>query len=234
VHLARLTFDANRIESDTAAGSALAVLMQLAKAVVEDIVITRTYSSGAIPIGGQAAGLIAANHGEIDARRLQVSGSTPKSVTSGFQEPYQVLVRAATTGSARLADSLVHSSRNGVSAIADGTGILRLVNLTVTAHSGTGVALDNVSAKTIVLANSIVTKNKSDISVDGKVNLTKNLIGTDPKFVEAKKKNFRLTSGSPAANAGALKVAGGLSAVDLEGLPRVKSLKVDQGAYESQ
>jgi Right handed beta helix region len=54
----------------------------------------------------------------------------------------------------------------------------------------------------------------------------------DPRFVDPAKSDFHLQSDSPALAAGAADVGAG--EVDLDGLPRVKSGKIDAGCYQRQ
>jgi parallel beta-helix repeat protein len=71
----------------------------------------------------------------------------------------------------------------------------------------------------------------STISGDAYTGSAGNIVGGDPKFVNAAAGDYRLQSTSPAINAGTTSIA--VSGVDLDGHPRVVGSTVDMGAYES-
>jgi len=80
--------------------------------------------------------------------------------------------------------------------------------------------------------NSLIFGNGTDTPIPTGVPAGGNLVGVDPRFVNAALRDFRLLPDSPAIDAGSPSAPGGLPASDFLGLARVAGSQVDVGAHE--
>jgi hypothetical protein len=234
LRLERLTLSDNRAESKDGTGGAFFLRSWGdSQATVADVKVAATRNKGNDG-GPQGAVLFAFQNSRLDARRLHVTGTANSKAESGLQVEFG----AVDSAQARLSDTLIAAPGRGVGsglrAAASDQGVVRLLNLTVTGHDGVGIATRVEDAGVLSLVNSVLWNDGQDLAKFGVVKTAKNLVGENPRFVDAAARDYRLRPNSPAANRGANAPAGGLSALDLDRKPRVKSGKVDQGAYESQ
>jgi hypothetical protein len=132
-----------------------------------------------------------------------------------------------------LSDSLAaRGSGPGVVGIAYEGATLRLVNLTAADNGREGLSARQVDTAVVSVANSITHGNHPNLTTDGTVQVVSHL-GSDPRFRDRANNDYRLGSRSLAANSGTNTPPGGLGAQDLARTARIKSKKVDRGAYES-
>ena len=108
---------------------------------------------------------------------------------------------------------------------------VRLTNLTVFDHEGTGVYI-NTAASLTSLYNTIVYDSPTLTDVPGTVATGGNLLGVDPLFVNPINWDCHLREGSPALDSGENSPPWGLGQLDADGNPRVVNGVVDIGAYE--
>jgi CSLREA domain-containing protein len=146
----------------------------------------------------------------------------------------QAYLWASSEAIVRLRDVLVEGGADGLVAAALGSATLRLDHLTVAGHSGFGLLLDQGPGSSLVLENSIVFGNGTDIDVDGGTPTVaaENLVGIDPLFTDAGAGDYTLTAGSPAADAGNTGSTF-MGAYDLAHGARIVGAETDLGAFES-
>jgi hypothetical protein len=138
-------------------------------------------------------------------------------------------------GICRLRNCLVteNVSQNGSGLM----GAFTVENGTVANNSNQGINGSGAMTNSIVWGNGddvvgAVVLAYSDIE-DGDNNTTNGCISVDPLFVNTNAADYRLTKFSSCVNAG-INQAWMVNALDLDGNPRIKSGKVDMGAYECQ
>ncbi|MFN7941451.1 MAG: hypothetical protein U0X73_07610 [Thermoanaerobaculia bacterium] len=179
---------------------------------------------------GAALTLVAMESSSIDARRLGMDENGIEADGSN-----QAGLWTFDGASLRLSDSLLTDSDQGIFASARAAaGSLRLVNLTVTGHSGLGIELGTLSGGIASISNSISFDNAGgDTSFSGGgLTLQSNLFAVDPVFVDPAAGDYSLAAGSPAHDAGTATPEGGLSPYDFAHAPRVAGPLPDQGALE--
>ncbi len=161
----------------------------------------------------------------LTARRNQILRNVPADDAGAWQ----VAVTDGGTGVAVLSDSVVAGGggdSSGILATALEGGTVYLTNLTVTGHTGAGVA---VGGGAVRLDNSIVFGN----GVDGPAGVTgSNNLFEDPHFVDPATDDYRLDPGSPAIDAGS-NSAPEIGPWDVYQARRVQGRAVDIGAAES-
>jgi hypothetical protein len=140
----------------------------------------------------------------------------------------QLSLISAGSGTLLFRDSIVAGgTASGIGADARDTSVLRLTNLTVADHVGTGVIGSVAAGATASLYNSIVFGNGDDTAPDD-FDPGNNLIGIDPLFAGS----GDFTPGAPAIDQGDSTPPGGLGGTDVFGAPRISGAAVDIGAIE--
>ncbi len=107
-------------------------------------------------------------------------------------------------------------------------------NNTVTEISARSMFLGGYGTQFLIsVTNNVIWNNGTDMPFLEPGTITSgNLIGVDPLFVNPGERNYRLQAGSPAIDISTVWPAGGLSTIDLHGLPRIMGPAVDAGASE--
>lgn len=162
---------------------------------------------------------------ELEARRNDIQHNLVQQVGG-----HQLELRAGTGSTLRVSDSVVaNGAVTGILAWPDG-GTMYLTNLTVTRQAGHGLRVIG-GEDTVFLSNSILFGNGTDLA--GEPVQQKNLVGTDPSFLDPSSGDFHLGPGSVAIDNGAFSTTGGLGPLDLDRETRLQGGLVDQGAYET-
>jgi hypothetical protein len=204
-----------------------------ASAEIDGLWCSGNTASGTHP-AADGSGMYFELHGaaQIVARRGALAMNSDLTGGSGAQ----ISILIGDTASLTLSDfGIALGSHDGISGIASSNATLRLVNLTVVDHPGTGVALTSHDASVVSLYNSIADGNGIDAFNLGPPVVTgSNLIGVDPLFVNPAGFNYRLDEGSPGVDAGTNSAPGGLGTVDLDGRTRIQDGTVDIGCYEGE
>lgn len=150
----------------------------------------------------------------------------------------QLFIESSGTAILRWTDDLLAGGVTGAFAGALDDSALHASNLTVTDHpEGQGLAIFRGAGGVslggdVTIYNSIFSGNGIDTDFPAFVEQGSNLVGGDPRFVNAAAGDYRLRADSPAVDAGLLSPPGGLGATDLTGGPRVVGAAPDMGAYE--
>jgi hypothetical protein len=127
-------------------------------------------------------------------------------------------------------NNLLWNNEYGIKVAYENPSNTMVYNNTIYANSGDGIAISTDSTTTVIQNNVIYANGWSDIHNNGVGSiLDHNLVGTDPRFVNAAAGDFHLQSGSPAIDAGVM-----LSAVttDIMDTPRPQGAAHDIGAFE--
>lgn len=234
----RCRFEGNEVHSDSAVSTGAAGLWvnvySAGSVVVSDCRITgnhvtgsgTTVGSGARMTVGQTTGATAPS---LTVRRTVVTDNTSTMVTKGRQ----LYVRLYNDGEADLTDSVIASGDGGgLYTTGDGTSAVHATNLTVTGNAETGVTMELYSSAGASLANSIVYGNGTEISLNGSVVTSANLVGSDPHFKDPANGDFGVLADSPVIDEGDGAPPGGLGPLDVVRCPRVGGGGVDVGANE--
>ena len=188
-------------------------------------------SGGNVGIGG-ALWLSHDSSGTLDVRRNRWLDNTGSGSSID-----QVDLLSNANGTIFFTDSLVAGGdAAGVNALAFDESSLHLTNLTVTGNVTNGILAGGDPSATLTLFNSVLFRNGTDLFTgSGSPGVVANLIGIDPLFRDPAAGDYRLSSGSPAIDAGRnpLVPAERLGVHDLDGNARVANGVVDQGAYET-
>jgi hypothetical protein len=223
----------NRVTSndDRGAGGITVHVGELAAGRVTDNEVSGNLLFGSGLGYANAAQLSAEDNGLLEVRRNRFVGNLDTN-----PETNRLVLTASDASRIKFSDSVVAQSGPegvGVLAVVLDTAQVHLTNLTVVAAGELGVLVDEAPGSTGTLFNSIVHGNATATHFVGAVANGNNLIAGDPKFVDVAQGNYRLKTGSPAGNKGKQAPPGGLGPTDVERKPRVKTGKVDIGAYES-
>ncbi len=150
-----------------------------------------------------------------------------------------VELAVASAGLLRFSDNEVSGGTGGfrgVDAIMLGSSsTLRLTNLTVADHSGncSGLFVQGQPPATASLYNSLISGHAVATSVPAWVTSGSNMVDSaNPGYQNAAARDYHLSPGSPARDAGTNAPAGGLGSTDADGLFRLLFGTVDIGAYE--
>lgn len=231
VTLERVRFVENVAEASGAGGSATAGAFQATLAAgnfrMEDLEL-RGNDLGLSPPGGfagMALFVTSQANGTLDRVRLGDNGTAASRP--------QALVLSSAQSIVSLRDALITGGSDGLVAAASNDATLRLEHLTVADNSGFGLLLGEESAGSVVLENSIVFGNGTDIQVDGGTPTVEpeNLIGIDPLFVNAAGGDYSLVGGSVAVDSGNTSSTF-MGPYDLAHGARVVGPETDLGAFE--
>lgn len=171
---------------------------------------------------------------EVDIRRGRLSGNICEACSNSRQ-----FMLGYTSGARiRVSDTLIADGQSALSVLTDFTAMVvpQFVNLTVTRHSIRGISIQ-ANPTTIPppvlasLSNSVLYDNTRELSSNGIIEYSYNLVGTNPQFVNPAAGDFRPADLSPLIDAGG-NSSGQLGARDLDGMPRIDGWAVDIGAYE--
>jgi hypothetical protein len=180
--------------------------------------------------GGNVVEIDAFDGAALEFRRNSVLGGDDEGDPSRLA---LVNVYSSDTSRVTLSDSLVaRGAGGGLTGFAYDGGTLRLTNLTVADNARTGLYASQSGVAVLSVANSITHGNGTNLQTAGTVAVVSHL-GSDPRFRNRGNNDYRLGAGSLAANSGTNTPPGGLGALDLARTARIKSKKVDRGAYES-
>jgi parallel beta-helix repeat protein len=127
-------------------------------------------------------------------------------------------------------NNLVYGNRfEGISGY--GISNTKIYNNTVFGNGGRGISIDGVNISGTIVKNNIAYQNRGGdiVNAIADTELSNNLTGTDPKFVNSAAFDFHLQSISPAINRG---VALPEVAKDFDGKSRPQGTAYDIGAYE--
>jgi hypothetical protein len=130
-------------------------------------------------------------------------------------------------------DIVAAGSDGGASLEARDGSTLTATNVTVTDHPRRGLSAYVPASGRVTISNSIVFDNEPNTHFFSPVELRRNLIGVDPRFVDSPRRDYRLLPGSPAIDFGDDAPPGGLQPIDIGGLPRRSGAAVDAGAHEA-
>lgn len=179
--------------------------------------------------GGGFTGLLLsfnnASNGSFDRLRIQDNGSAPSTT--------QAFVLSSGQSNVSFRDALVTGGATGLLAAASNDSTLRLDHLTVADNSGIGLLIGQETGGSLVLENSILHGNGTDIFLDsGAPTIApENLVGIDPVFANPAGGDYTLTAGSPAEDAGNTG-SPFMGLYDLAHGARVVGPETDLGAYE--
>lgn len=231
VTLERVRFVDNVAESSGAGGSATAGAFEARLTAgsfrMEDLELSGNDLGLSPPGGYEGMVLFATNqaNGTLDRLRLQGNGTAASRPQAFLLSSGQSIVR--------LRDALVASGADGLLAFAGNDATLRLDHLTVADNSGFGLLLGEESAGSLVLENSIVFGNGTDIQViEGTPSVEpENLVGIDPLFVNAAGGDYSLVGGSVAVDSGNTSSTF-MGPYDLVHGARIVGPDTDLGAFE--
>lgn len=171
---------------------------------------------------------------EVDIRRGRLS----RNVCEACVNSRQFLIGYTSGARIRVSDTLIADGHSALNVLTDfsATNVAEFVNLTVTRHSIRGIDIhaNPIAVPPPVLAslsNSVLHDNVQELSSNGMIESSNNLIGSNPQFVNPAAGDFRPADLSPMIDAGSNSV-GELGQRDLEGMPRIFGPAVDIGAYE--
>ncbi len=178
--------------------------------------------------------------GVMQFRANSINGAQTAGVGSGAGFPVLVALRMRRYSTAHLTDNLIiNGTAIGLRANAFDQARAYVHNNTVALNSGIGIdaLLADFTAtppNAFGLANNISFANGTNFVMPSnpRAVMSSNLFSSDPLFINAANGDFRISSNSPARDAGTANPPGGLSASDLVGNPRVLGTTVDIGALE--
>lgn len=208
-----------------------------------NLTVSGNTATGSSAVGG---GLYISGASTLTASNLTLSGNTAGDDGGGLTNIASTVI----INNGTIADNRCRDDGGGVKTLTSGTTTLNncilwgnVVGQPTASGNQTGKQIDIGSSTTLVLNNSTIpattisTGTQSEISGSGTLTLGSGNITTDPLFRNNVTGDYRLTSGSPAADAG----SDGYNATttDVRGLSR-KLLKtnastvgtIDMGAYE--
>lgn len=230
--VAKTRFENNRVESTVSSLARGAAIEARGSQATHGKIVDSTVGDHDVmgAQGGDVVQLSAFEGAVFDFRRNAMLGG------GGASDPERVtLIDALSSGGSRVtvSDSLVaRGTGPGVVANAFEDGTLRLTNLTVADNERDGIRAQQSDTGILSVANSITHGNAPNLVTTGTVAVVAHL-GSNPRFRDRADNDYRLGPGSLAANSGFNAPPGGLGDTDLARTPRVKSKKVDRGAYES-
>jgi hypothetical protein len=177
-----------------------------------------------------------------DAAELETSNSAMMSVldetwTSNNvpSDPgvYEVYMQADVSSSILAQNGLItHGTWGGLFANSIASGSVTIENYTIADNPVLGIRGVGIGTE---VWNTLVWNNGSDaLDLENGATQAYCLAGTNPLFVDSASGNYRLSSGSPAIDAGTDSPPGGLRTIDLGGSPRPSGAASDIGAYEYQ
>ena len=181
-------------------------------------------------IAGAALFIDGSQNGAAVIARTRLLHNTVTGSASGTRTQAQIIA---------ISDSLIaHSNGAGVAITANTSGTVHVQNATIAQLDDFGIGISGSGSGQRSFSNSIVhgTYGASfGVFLDGTQvanNLGDDINSQDPLFRAPD--DFRLAPGSPAIDAGtAMPPSGVLTALDLDGLPRVQDAGVDIGAHET-
>ncbi len=124
---------------------------------------------------------------------------------------------------------LTFGNAGGLKVVSDSA--VTLGHLTVADYLTTGARLETVAQGYVLLQNSLVSFNSTDLTTFGTILQTTNFVGGDPGFLNEPAGNYRLGLASPAIGAGTNSVAS-LRPADLDHGGRIVGMLTDIGCYE--
>jgi parallel beta-helix repeat protein len=128
-------------------------------------------------------------------------------------------------------NTLVWNNKQGIVTRAGARGAL-VANNVVYANRGAGILLESSSSDSQVRNNIAWQNTGGNLANSGVATAqSNNLVGVDPRFVNAGARDFRLQAGSPAIDTGTPVSA---VTVDFDGVPRPQHAAYDIGAFEWQ
>jgi len=253
----------NTTTRDSTLGGGLYFINSTVSIAGSDIVNNQTGVTGGAPSGGgiyQSGGRLAIHDSTIANNATSASGGGISVVSSGILELDRVRVFANTTRSGQFggglnlngASALVRNSLFYDNSAGTGDGIRNqggttvIENCTFADNNGQGIYR---SGGTVTAHNSILWGNGTDAAASQVGTLTLNVcnvenpdtetvvlndcLSSNPLFVDAEARNYRLTEDSTSVNAGVFQ-SWMTDAVDLDGNPRIDNDGVDLGCYEYQ